>query len=420
MIFQDILSAIAVVINGLPQGLVALTFEFGALPSALAFLVASGMMVVMGQIAPISFQAESIVLAGTLGKNRSERLNIVFYTGIIMAVIGAFGLLNITIEFIGTAILNGMMAGVGIMLAKVGIDMVKANRFAGGISMAVAALVWFITENLNYTIVISVIGSAVASVIYKRVCKETALTEELNLENERFIPLKLTCNKNIVRSVLSLCTLQIGGNIAYASVTDSLAEGYTTNVDYVTIYSGLGDSLSAFFGGAPVEAVISGTAAAPHPQLSGVLMMLIMATILLLKLLPRIARHVPSEAIAGFLFVPEQSPSSLAILQAPQLASRLPQVSLRLSRRSAILSSVCLLASLPAHSLACSKVCSGVIFSNSEKNELLTHFFLWFFSKEILSLKSYVNNVCLSKAPLMPYGGRGATLWTKGCARYLL
>ena len=106
----------------------------------------------------------------------------------------------------------------------------------------------------------------------------------------------------LFRSVLALVTLQIGGNIAYASITGSLANS-SINVDYVTLYSGVGDAVSAFFGGGPVEAIISGTAVAPNPIVAGIAMMLIMAVLLFAKLLPQLARFVANQTIAGFLLV---------------------------------------------------------------------------------------------------------------------
>ncbi len=300
-ILKDILAAIAVVLNGLPQAMLALTFGFAAFPTALAFLAGSVGMVALGQVAPISFQAESIVLAGKMGKDRSERLNIVFYTGILMAIMGAFGLLETIIGFIGEPILNSMMAGVGIILAKTGVDMMKENRLAGGVAMASAVLMYFITHDLIYTIVVSVFASSIVWIIAKRKdpVKDNPLIKP---ELEKFERLKFKLSPNIIRSTLALCTLQVGGNIAYASITGGLA-GRGVNVDYVTIYSGIGDAVSALFGGGPVEAIISGTAVAPHPQISGVILMLVLAAILLTKKLPVIAKYVPSQSIAGFLFV---------------------------------------------------------------------------------------------------------------------
>ncbi len=60
---------------------------------------------------------------------------------------------------------------------------------------------------------------------------------------------------------------------------------------------------SSLFGGAPVESIISATGSAPHPVLSGILMMVAMAIILLSGLLPKMGKYIPSESIAGFLFV---------------------------------------------------------------------------------------------------------------------
>lgn len=300
MTFQDIIAAIAVVINGLPQGLLALTYGFGAFPTGIGLLVGSLGYMITNQVAPISFQAEAIVLAGQMGKDRKERLNIVFFTGIVMSIIGVLGLLEPTIRFIGPAILNGMMAGVGITLAKVAIDMFKTDRNVTSISIAIALLAYFVTgKNLVYTIVTSVIVSSIAGAFLN---KDKELSSNVDLNNEKINRLKINMNSSLLRKVLALVTMQVGGNIAYSSVTGSLAKT-SVNVDYITLYSGLADSISAFFGGGPVEAIISGTAVAPNPAKSGLLMMVIMIIVLFIKILPKIAKYVPGESIAGFLFI---------------------------------------------------------------------------------------------------------------------
>ena len=301
MEFKDILAAIAVVLNGLPPAMLALTFGFAAFPTALGFVAGGIGMVATGQLAPISLQTESIVLAGKLGKDRNERLNIVFFTGVLMAILGIFGLLEATIAFIGDDILNAMMAGVGLILAKVGLDMAKENLLAGGLSLASALITYFITTDLIYTIVISVFLSSIVFIIANR-GKENPNASKIDMSIEKLSPLKIKLNKNIIRSVLAVCTLQIGGNIAYATITADLA-GSTANVDAVTVYSGIADAVSAFFGGGPVEAIISGTASAPNPQASGILLMVIMAAILFTRLVPKIAKYVPNQCIGGFLFV---------------------------------------------------------------------------------------------------------------------
>ena len=194
-----------------------------------------------------------------------------------------------------------MMAGVGIILAKVGIEMFKEEKLTGATSLVTAILTYFLTDNLVYTIVISVFSSSIVWLISNKE-KLAENKDPVNLEYEKLIPLKFKLSPYIIRSTLAMVTLQIGGNIAYASITGGLANR-PVNVDLVTLYSGLADSVSAFFGGGPVEAIISGTAVAPNPITSGIIMMLIIAAILFAKLLPRIARYVPNQSIAGFLFV---------------------------------------------------------------------------------------------------------------------
>ena len=297
---KDIFAAIAVVFNAIPMAMLSLSYGFAAFPTALGFIVGGFGMILTRQIAPISLQAESIVLAGTISKDRNERLNIIFYSGIAMTVLGLLGVLNATMEFIGSCILSAMLAGVGLMLAKAGFDMIKQNRLISGVSMVAALITYFATNDLIWTIVVSVLLSTAVHLIKSR---KTGFVDTLQIDQskEKFIPLKLTVNAHIIRSVLAVCTLQIGGNIAYATITASLAGG-TANVDAITVYSGLADSASSFFGGGPVEAIISGTAAAPHPLIAGLILVAVVSAIFLTRTISKLAKFVPAETISGFLF----------------------------------------------------------------------------------------------------------------------
>src|SRR5699024_8767315 len=116
---KDILAAISGVLNGLPQGLLAMTFGFASVPTAIAFIIGAFGNAVTSNVAVISFQAETITVAGTMGKNIRERISMIFFGALIMLLIGVFGLLERIIDWIGPVITNGMMAGVGLMLAKV-------------------------------------------------------------------------------------------------------------------------------------------------------------------------------------------------------------------------------------------------------------------------------------------------------------
>ena len=296
---QDLLAAIGVVLNGIPQGLLAASLGFASVPTALGFLVGAVACYALGSVAPISFQAETIVLAGTMGKNMRERLSMVFFAGILMAVLGALGLLTTISDFAGQVVLSGMMAGVGFVLAKLSLDMVKENKVVGAVSMVTAIAVYFLMgKNLVYTIVISLIVSSIAAKVFHQEITSIIPSEK---------PFKLTLSRpvlniSVFRGALVLACLTIGANIAFGNITGGIA-GANQNIDHLTIYSGIADSVSSLFGGAPVEAIISATASAPNAVTAGVIMMLIMAAILFTGLLPKIGKFVPSQSIAGFLLI---------------------------------------------------------------------------------------------------------------------
>ncbi|SIT71622.1 guanine permease [Edaphobacillus lindanitolerans] len=298
-IWKDVLAALSGVLNALPQGLLALTFGFASIPTALAFIVGAAGNAATSNVAVISYQAETITLAGTMGRNMRERLSMIFFGAAILTVIGLFGVLEGIIDWIGPIVTSGMMAGVGIMLSKVAWDMARADRLIGIVSMASALLTYIATSDLVYTITVSVILSSVAYAFAK---KSGTQSQPIPSMKEGFIRQKLIVNPSVIRGALALVCLNIGANIAFGKINGEIA-GAHVNVDTITVISSLADMASSFFGGAPVEIVISATASAPHAVLSGILMMILMAIILVTGLLPKIGRFVPSASIAGFLFV---------------------------------------------------------------------------------------------------------------------
>ena len=301
---QDVLAAIGVVFNGIPMMIFAMSYGFLAAPTAIGYMIGAGGMLIAWQVMPISIQAGTIALVGTMGRDVKERLSIALYAGIFMAVVGAFGLIHHIMDFAGNRVVLGMQAGVGIILAKVSIDMIKSDKFVGLVSLVAALAVWFPTRDLVYTIVVSVVASSLAYLIKNR--------KPINIMSEKY---KLSLHKpiinyNVIRGALALACLTIGSNIAFGRITAGMPgaaafyteAGTAPNINALTVYSGLAN-LGALFGGAPVESIISATGAAPNPMVAGILMMIIMAVILVTGLLPKLARFVPMQSIAGFLFV---------------------------------------------------------------------------------------------------------------------
>ncbi len=300
MSLQDVLAALGVVLNGIPQGLLALSFGFAALPTAFAFIIGIIGALVFQSVAPISFQAETITLAGRLSEKRNEVLSAIFFGGLGMTLIGVFGLLEKIVNFIGPEITNAMMAGVGIMLAYVAIEMGLKEKVIGAISVVTALIVWIMTASLVHTIVWSVVISCIVG----RYAKFNPVEHDEKNETVKLQPLvwKFWTNSTVIRGALALITLNIGANISFGKLTGQIANT-AVNVDKLAIYSSLADMGSSLFGGSPVESIISATGDAPHPMLAGVLMMGIFAVILLTGLLPKIGHYVPQSSIAGFLLV---------------------------------------------------------------------------------------------------------------------
>ena len=227
MTINDVLAALGVVLNGIPQALLAATYGFASIPTAFGFIVGAVACLLYGSAIPISFQAETIALAGMLGKDIRERLSIILFSGITMVILGLTGILSTIVNFAGSTIINAMMAGVGIMLTRISLAGLKESKVVTASSIVSAFITYFFFgQNLVYTIVVCVIFSSLVANIFK-----------IN------------------------------------------------------------------FGGGPVEAIISATAAAPNPLNSGVLMMVIMAVILFFGLLPKISKYIPGHSVHGFLFI---------------------------------------------------------------------------------------------------------------------
>lgn len=119
---------------------------------------------------------------------------------------------------------------------------------------------------------------------------------------KNFVFKKPIINAHIIRGSLAIACLNVGANITFGNITANIAHG-TQNIDVLSIYSSLADIASSLFGGSPVEAIISATAAAPHPVNSAVIMMLAMSALLFCGLLPKIGKFIPPQSISGFLII---------------------------------------------------------------------------------------------------------------------
>lgn len=296
----DLIAAIGVVLNGIPQGIMAMTLGFAVFPTTFSFIFAAAINGTFQAVAPLSFQAESLALTSKLGHNLRERTSIIFGGSLIMVFIGLSQTLTKIVAWLGNDIISAMMAGVGIMLARIGLNLTKENK-SGLVSFISALIVYLLSKDLVWTICLSV---GVAT-LYAVFVEKYQVTLPSHVTARKFIFTKPQCNLKIIRGALSLACLNIGANLSYGLITGQMTGIKPNPVDLnlLTTTQAIADMGTSLLGGAPVETIISATASAPEPVIAGIMMMLIMALILFTGLLPKLGRFVPGSSIAGFLFI---------------------------------------------------------------------------------------------------------------------
>ena len=315
-----VVAIVAVIINGVPQLLYAQSRGFALKPSGFAYLVGALGNLLTGSVTPISGQAETITVA-SVRKNLRNNVSSILLATVIMVTLGLFGYITKISNFAGPAVVNGMMAGVGLILAGVSWDMFEKEKRVTLVSLASALLTFFLLHKngnkLVWTIFISVVVSTLDFLLLQRrrvdvkAMMEEGRDQVVESQEWRFWKkaywadfkmVKPTLNFTVVLGALSLVMLNIGANISFGGITASIAQT-TQNFDHLSIINSLADIPSSLFGGPPIEAIISGTAAAPAPVACGIVFMAATGLLILLGVVGRLGRYLPAQSIAGFLFV---------------------------------------------------------------------------------------------------------------------
>lgn len=278
----------------------ALSMGYPAMASAPAFLVAAAGMVALRQVVPLSIMSEQLAMLNTITSDRRERQNIMLYAGLLTFVLGMLGVLGWIQDFVGPVVLAAMMTGVGILLSKVALDMIRQDMFLGVTSLLVGILTYSLTSNLIYTVTACVAVTAIVYNIFRR--EQVKNAPRMGREKEKLLFVKPMLNKTVLRGTLAMLALILGEIFADASVSCSIA-GWEYRGDIIALYTGLANAVSGIFGGVPLGTIIAGSCAAPDPIFCGVLMMLIIVAVILLRLIPKLAPYIPPQGVAGFIFV---------------------------------------------------------------------------------------------------------------------
>ena len=313
MIGTMVFAILAVAVNGIPQLLYAKERGFKLKSVAYAYFIAAGLNMMLGSVTPISAQAETITVAGST-KDARARITALILAAIVMTLLGMFGLVSRIADWVGAGVVAGMMAGVGFMLCEVSYSFTKSDWQISVVSILSAVGTWMLLKNdpnaVVYTIGISVAVSTIFYVVRMKISglkaslKPTAeLVEDQPLWKEwRDGWRSMIFNKTAILAALGLICMGIGCNISFGNITASIA-GTTQNLNHLTIVNAVADFVSVPAGGLPLEGIISGTAGAPNPVLTGALMMLFIGILILTGAVEKLAKYVPPESISGFLLV---------------------------------------------------------------------------------------------------------------------
>lgn len=303
--WADVTAALATLADAIGEGFVALTLGFAAKPAGIGFLIGAVLLLSLGHVTPVSFEVESLTVVSRMA-NREWRTMayIVVTAGVIGVILGLTGVYSPIVDFIVGPILSGLLVGVGIILSFVAIELFRENKIVGGTAIAAAIISYLLLIDVENGLVYALGISVLAAVIVARFTTFEPIPVDHERERLGLIPLgrfRFLKNFVVIRGVLALLALRVGTSISYTTINADLAGGIEPEVDTTNIVAGASGAASGLFGGAPLEPIISGTAAAPNPARAGALMMAMMGILLIGGLLPRIVKWVPPSAISGFL-----------------------------------------------------------------------------------------------------------------------
>ncbi|MBZ0155424.1 MAG: hypothetical protein K8I29_04310 [Alphaproteobacteria bacterium] len=329
---ESIIAAVGMCADGVSEGLYAVRHRFSARAAGIGYAIGALIAWLYKSVTPITFTVESITVATHSAKKPPQILYIVALSAIPSIVLGAFGLYSKLVSMLDRAVIGGVIAGVGIILTRVGFNYVRERKWVAGTSTLAGLVAYAVTDDLVVVIVASVLsGTAVDWIAFRRGQDEGGEQEEKKSSNEDekdeekeqskfgLIPPKWKemFSWPVIIGAFSVFSLRTGAIVSYATVNAQIAGGRDPRLDGATLMAGLGTLASGLFGGPPIETTPAPMAAAPQPVFSTVLFMALMAAITLLGLVKRVGRYIPLQAIAGFLIVlgipvimPEQMPSA--------------------------------------------------------------------------------------------------------------
>lgn len=347
--FGAIIAALGMTADGLAEGLYAVRHRFSARAASVGYAIGALLGWFYQVVTPVTFTVESITVASHSVKKPPQILYAVALSAVPSIILGLFGLYSAFVDWLEPAVVAGVIAGVGIILTRVGLKYLRDHPAAAVPSVAAGVLTFALTDNLVFVIVASMAaGTAAIYLLPKRF--QPGATEEDNPEEKQereqeqeeardngqrkrpgwlghgihLIPFRWRdmVAPAVLIGAFSVFALRTGAVVSYDRVNSDIA-GQDPNLDGMTVIAGVASLASGLLGGPPIETTPAPMAATSMPVFSTVLFMALMAVVTFLGLVGRLGSHIPLEGIAGFLVVigiPIIMPDNLPTVAAAPLA----------------------------------------------------------------------------------------------------
>ncbi|MDK3256057.1 hypothetical protein [Blastococcus capsensis] len=332
--FAAIIAALGMTADGLAEGLYAVRHRFSARAASIGYAIGAGVGWFYNVVTPITFTVESIAVATRAVKKPPQILYVVALSAVPSIVLGLFGLYSTFVNWLDPAVVAGVIAGVGVILAGVGVGYVRERPYIAVPAVAAGVVGYVLTDNLVVVILASMaVGTAARYLVPERLQDKAKSDGESGDDGDTdgedaeepgvgLIPFQWRdmIAPAVLIGAFSVFALRTGAVVSYSRVNGELA-GQEANLDGVTVMAGLASLGSGLLGGPPLETTPAPMAATPQPVFSTVLFMALMAVLLFFGAVGRLGRYVPLQGIAGFLIVtgiPVIMPENLpAVAEAP-------------------------------------------------------------------------------------------------------
>jgi AGZA family xanthine/uracil permease-like MFS transporter len=161
-LFAAIIAALGMTADGLAEGLYAVRHRFSARAASIGYAIGAAVGWFYNLVTPITFTVESITIATRAVKKPPQILYVVALSAVPSIVLGLLGLYSTFVNWLDPGVVAGVVAGVGVILAGVGVGYIRDRPFVAVPSVTAGVVGYALTDNLVAVILVSLAAGTTA------------------------------------------------------------------------------------------------------------------------------------------------------------------------------------------------------------------------------------------------------------------